>query len=162
MKLSRLLVGVISLLWAVVFVATLYIVINNTRGYLERQMEAHAQDTATSLGLSITQGKVFDDPIAIELMTSAIFDRGYYSEIAVKKPTGQDVFRKRVDLVVQGVPTWFIDAFSLPTPRMTAAVMDGWVKAADIEVESHPGAGSTPGDRQRAATPGERHRSRRG
>ncbi len=139
MKLSRLLVGVISLLWGVVFIATLYIVINNTRGYLERQMEAHAQDTATSLGLSITQSKSFDDPIAIELMTSAIFDRGYYSEIGVKKASGETVFRKRVDLVVDGVPQWFMNSFSLPTPRMVASVMDGWVKAADIEVESHPG-----------------------
>jgi diguanylate cyclase (GGDEF)-like protein len=32
-----------------------------------------------------------------------------------------------------------MNSFSLPTPRMVASVMDGWVKAADIEVESHPG-----------------------
>lgn len=139
MKLSRLLVGVITLLWAVVFFATLYTVIQNTRGYLVQQMEAHAQDTATSLGLSITQSKSFDDPIAIELMTSAIFDRGYYSEIKVKRANGQEVFSKKVDIAVADVPQWFVDSFSLPAPRMSAAVMDGWVKAADIEVLSHPG-----------------------
>ncbi len=139
MKLSRLLVGLISLLWIVVFFATLYTVVNSTRDYLTRAMETHAQDTATSLGLSITQSKSFNDAVTIELMTSAIFDRGYYSEILVKKVTGEAIFKKRVEKAVEGVPSWFMNSFALPTPRMNAVVMDGWRKAAVIEVESHPG-----------------------
>ncbi len=139
MKLSRLLVGLISLLWVVVFVATLYTVVNSTRDYLHRAMESHAQDTATSLGLSITQSKSFNDPVTIELMTSAIFDRGYYSEIQVKKVTGESIYKKRVEKAVEGVPSWFVNSFALPTPRMNAVVMDGWRKAAIVEVESHPG-----------------------
>lgn len=139
MKLSRLLVAVITLIWIVVFVATLYTVVNSTRDYLGRSMAAHAQDTATSLGLSITQGKSVNDPIAIELMTSAIFDRGYYSEIQVKNNTGAPIFQKRVDIAVDGVPPWFMSAFPLPSPRMDSVVMDGWVRVASVEVESHPG-----------------------
>lgn len=140
MKLSRLLAGLISLLWIVVFVATLFTVVNSTRDYLRRSMQAHAQDTATSLGLSITQSKSFNDPVTIELMTSAVFDRGYFSEIQVKKITGgTPIFSKRVDIAVAGVPSWFMTAFTLPTPRMSAIVMDGWRKAAEVEVESHPG-----------------------
>lgn len=139
MKLSRLLVGLISLLWLVVFVATLYTVVNSTRDYLTRSMETHAQDTATSLGLSITQSKSFNDPVTIELMTSAIFDRGYYSEIQVNKVTGESIFKKRVEKAVEGVPQWFMSSFALPTPRMNAVVMDGWRKAAVVVVESHPG-----------------------
>jgi diguanylate cyclase (GGDEF)-like protein len=140
MKLSRLLVGLISLLWIIVFVATLYTVVNSTRDYLRRSMESHAQDTATSLGLSITQSKSFNDPVTIELMTSAVFDRGYFSEIQVNKVSGgEPIFKKRVDIAVQGVPAWFMQAFTLPTPRMNAVVMDGWRKAAVVEVESHPG-----------------------
>ena len=139
MKLSRLLIGLITLLWVVVFFATLYVVVHSTRDYLRRAMESHAQDTATSLGLSITQSKSFNDPVTIELMTSAIFDRGYYSEIEVKKITGEPIFKKRVDQTVQGVPAWFVKWFPLPAPRMNALVMDGWRKAAVVEVESHPG-----------------------
>ena len=139
MKLSRLLMGLIALLWVVVFFATLFVVVNSTRDYLSRSMESHAQDTATSLGLSITQSKSYNDPVTIELMTSAIFDRGYFSEIQVKKVTGESIFKKRVELAVEGVPTWFMASFKLPTPRMDAVVMDGWRKAAIVEVESHPG-----------------------
>ena len=139
MKLSRLLVGLISLLWWVVFFATLFVVVHSTRDYLLRATESHAQDTATSLGMSITQSKSFNDPVTIELMTSAIFDRGYYSEIQVKKITGESIFKKRVEQSVEGVPDWFVQSFKLPTPRMNAVVMDGWRKAAVVEVESHPG-----------------------
>lgn len=39
MKLSRLLVGLITLLWVVVFVATLFVVVHSTRDYLRRAME---------------------------------------------------------------------------------------------------------------------------
>ncbi len=139
MKLSRLLVGLISLLWVVVFFATLFVVVHSTRDYLRRATESHAQDTATSLGMSITQSKSFNDPVTIELMTSAIFDRGYYSEIQVKKLSGESIFKKRVEQAVEGVPDWFVNSFKLPTPRMNAVVMDGWRKAAIVEVESHPG-----------------------
>ncbi len=139
MKLSRLLVGLISALWVLVFFATLATVVNSTKDYLRRSMESHAQDTATSLGLSITQSKSFNDPVTIELMTSAIFDRGYYSEILVKKASGDAIYKKRVEKAVEGVPAWFMGMFVLPTPRMNAVVMDGWRKAAIVEVESHPG-----------------------
>lgn len=139
MKLSRLLMGLIAVLWVVVFFATLYVVVNSTRDYMRRATESHAQDTATSLGLSITHSKAFNDPVIMELMTSAIFDRGYYSEIEVKKVSGESIFKKRVEQAVEGVPAWFMNWFKLPVPRMNAVVMDGWKKAAVIEVESHPG-----------------------
>ncbi len=139
MKLSRLLMGLISLLWVVVFIATLYTVVNSTRDYLDSAMKSHAQDTATSLGMSITQSKSYNDPVTIELMTSAIFDRGYYSEIQVNKLSGEAIFKKRVQIAAEGVPQWFMSTFKLPTPRMNAVVMDGWRKAAIVEVESHPG-----------------------
>lgn len=139
MKLSRLLVSLISLLWVLVFIATLVIVINSTKDYLQKAMESHAQDTATSLGLSITHSGRVKDVQTVERMTAAIFDRGYYREILVKSMDGKELVAKRVEQAVKGVPGWFIDWFPLATPRMSAIVMDGWRQAAVIEVVSHPG-----------------------
>jgi diguanylate cyclase (GGDEF)-like protein len=139
MKLSRLLVSLISLLWVLVFIATLAIVINSTKDYLERAMESHAQDTATSLGLSITHAAGVKDVATVERMTAAIFDRGYYREIVVKSMDGKELVTKRVEEAVKGVPQWFIDTFALATPRMSAIVMDGWRQVASVEVVSHPG-----------------------
>lgn len=139
MKLSRLLVLLISLLWVLVFIATLATVIDSTRDYLQKAMESHAQDTATSLGLSITHSGRVRDVETVERMTAAIFDRGYYREILVKSMAGKELVAKRVEQAVKGVPQWFIDRFPLETPRMSAIVMDGWRQAATIEVVSHPG-----------------------
>lgn len=139
MKLSRLLISLISLLWVLVFFATLATVIDSTREYLQKAMESHAQDTATSLGLSITHSGRVRDVETVERMTAAIFDRGYYREILVKSMKGEALVTKRVEQAVQGVPQWFIEAFTLNTPRMDAIVMDGWRQAAKIEVVSHPG-----------------------
>ena len=139
MKLSRLLVSLISLLWVLVFIATLAIVIDSTKDYLQKAMESHAQDTATSLGLSITHSGRVKDVETVERMTAAIFDRRYYREILVKSTDGKILVKKSVEEAVKGVPDWFVDYFSLSTPRMSAIVMDGWRQAATIEVVSHPG-----------------------
>ena len=139
MKLSRLLVALISALWVLVFFATLAIVIESTKDYLQKAMESHAQDTATSLGLSISHSGRVKDPQTVERMTAAIFDRGYYREILLKSMDGKELVAKRVEQAVKGVPAWFIDIFPLATPRMDAIVMDGWRQAASIEVVSHPG-----------------------
>ena len=134
MKVSHLLAAIISLMWLLVFIATLAIVVNSTRDYLQRAMESHAQDTATSLGLSITHSAKTDDVATIDTMANAIFDRGYYREILVRKSNGQLLVSKRLEEAVQGVPEWFIKNFPLNTPRMDATVMDGWRQAARIEV----------------------------
>ena len=139
MKLSRLLLGLISLLWVLVFVATLAIVIKSTQDYLERAMESHAQDAATALGLSITHSAKIRDVTTIETMANALFDRGYYREILVKGTKGETIVSKQVDQAVKGVPEWFIRNLPLATPRMNATVMDGWRQVAVVEVVSHSG-----------------------
>lgn len=139
MKLSRLLVGLISLLWVLVFIGTLGIVVQSTKEFLQKTLESHAQDTATFLGLAITHSGRVKDVETVERMTAAVFDRGYYREILVKAMDGKVLVAKRVEQAVEGVPQWFIDWFALATPRMDSIVMDGWRQAAKIEVVSHPG-----------------------
>jgi diguanylate cyclase (GGDEF)-like protein len=139
MKLSRLLGGLISLLWVLVFIGTLAIVVQSTKDFLQKTLETHAQDTATFLGLAITHSGRVKDVETVERMTAAIFDRGYYREILVKAMDGKPLVTKRVEQAVEGVPQWFIHAFPLETPRESSIVMDGWRQAAKIEVVSHPG-----------------------
>lgn len=139
MKLSRLLISLISLLWVLVFIGTLAIVIQSTKEFLQKTLESHAQDTATFLGLAITHSGRVKDVETIERMTAAVFDRGYYTEILVKNMKGAPLVTKRVEQSVKDVPAWFIQSFPLQTPRMNAIVMDGWIQAAMIEVVSHPG-----------------------
>ncbi|GGI98573.1 GGDEF domain-containing protein [Shewanella hanedai] len=123
------------------FIGSSWININTTRNYLNEQMEIHAQDTATSLGLSITpylDGNS-SNAVIIETMIAAIFDSGYYETI-ILHDVDEDVVHQRANPVsVDGVPDWFIDTFSLNSPLAVTELNNGWNMAGTLSVKSHPG-----------------------
>ena len=55
MPLSRQLLLIVSAVLALGFVGALVINVHDTREYLSRQLESHAQDAATSLGVTLSQ-----------------------------------------------------------------------------------------------------------
>jgi diguanylate cyclase (GGDEF)-like protein len=139
MKLSRLLVTIISLLWLLIFIGTLTISTRNTRDYLESQMRSHAQDTATSLGLSLTTSLAANDLATMTSMVDAIFDRGYYQSIVIRSTSGNVLVERKQPLWVKDVPAWFTGMFTLAAPEGHALIMRGWNQAGSIDVVSHPG-----------------------
>jgi diguanylate cyclase (GGDEF)-like protein len=139
MTLSRQLIILITVLLVLVFIGTFFISVQNTRDYLESQLESHAQDTATSLGLSISKHIAEGDNATVTSMTDAIFDRGYYRLVMVEDMTGTPLVERRLALTLEGVPPWFVEQFSLSTPVGEAIVMSGWVQAGKVVVQSHPG-----------------------
>lgn len=139
MRLSRLLTSLISLLWLVIFIGILIISINNTRTFLDRQMESHAQDTATFLGLSISKSIVEEDLATITSMVDAVFDRGFYQEITVLDLSGDILLKRQQKFLVKDVPRWFIHFLKLKAPQGKSLIMKGWRQIGRIEVISHPG-----------------------
>jgi diguanylate cyclase (GGDEF)-like protein len=113
--------------------------LKRTRDFLINQMESHAQDTATSLGLSLTTLSHNSDIPAMEAMVSALFDRGYYRLIQVRDVKGTLLIDHRSDVSLEQVPTWFIRLIPLPLPAAEALIMDGWRQTGLVNVESHPG-----------------------
>ncbi|MDZ4245743.1 MAG: LapD/MoxY N-terminal periplasmic domain-containing protein, partial [Dehalococcoidia bacterium] len=81
MTLYRQLIIFTLVLFFLLFAGTWFAKIDSTRSFLVDQLESHAQDTATSLGLSISQHVVNNDMLTAELMINAVFDRGYYQMI---------------------------------------------------------------------------------
>ncbi|MFC4701988.1 EAL domain-containing protein [Glaciecola siphonariae] len=126
----------------IVFLGTLWMSTQNTRAFLEQQLNSHAQDTATSLGLSITPyiGTEDDLPI-IETMVNAIFDRGYYRSIALYDQNNQLVFEKTQSAGVADVPDWFISLFSITAPEAQTEINNGWNIVGSLRVLSNPGFG---------------------
>lgn len=110
-----------------------------TRQYLQNQMGSHAQDTATSLGLSISPYLDKSNLIIAETMASAIFDSGYYKNITLTDTEGKILFRLENSTNVQNVPSWFINAFSLHAPTMSSELNNGWIIAANLDVTNHTG-----------------------
>lgn len=139
MSLRRLLELVISFLFVTVFAGTMLISVNNTREYLREQMESHAQDTATSLALSITPAVTRGDWPVVNSMVDAIFDRGYYRELAIVSVEGHVIIERKLPVVIETVPQWFIRFIPLETPEGSALLTAGWKQAGRLTVKSHPG-----------------------
>jgi diguanylate cyclase (GGDEF)-like protein len=140
MSLSKqLYLGLIFVL-TLVFVSTLWINVVNTSHYINKQLASHAQDTATSLGLSI---KPFisnpDDLPMVDGMINAIFDSGYYQQVILKNNTGKIILEKTNPREMDAVPLWFMEFFPLSPPIGKTEVHAGWVKPKTLEIISHPG-----------------------
>ena len=137
MTLHRQLLLIILVLFSCMLVGTFTISLNNTRQYLMRQLESHAQDAATSLGLSLSPH--MNDPATMNAMVDAIFDRGYYQEIAIDSVDGKQIIKRVNPIQIKGVPDWFIALIPLKTPQADALIVDGWIESGKVRVRSHPG-----------------------
>lgn len=84
MSLSKQLYGIISIIFLIIFIGNFIISVNNTKEYLEIESTTKAQDTATSLGLSLKPLlKDKQDP-EIESIINAISNSGFYKEIRLE------------------------------------------------------------------------------
>ena len=139
MTLYRQLIIFTLVLFLVLFAGTWFAKLKSTRSFLVDQLESHAQDTATSLGLSISQYVMEDDMAAVESMVNAVFDRGYYRTIRFVDTKGSVLIERVLNVTIENVPQWFIRLVPLKTPETNANVMSGWRQAGTIYVKSHPG-----------------------
>lgn len=139
MTLYRQLLLVLLSLILLIFAGTLVLGVQGVRAFLANQLAAHAQDTATSLGLSLSPAFEADDRATMTAMVDAIFDRGYYRSIVLESVDGHPLLERRLEVVVEGVPDALVRWVPLDTPEAEALVMAGWRQAATVRVISHPG-----------------------
>jgi diguanylate cyclase (GGDEF)-like protein len=139
MTLYRQLIVIIIALFTACFLVSITISTGNLRSFFGEQLESHAQDTATSLGLSLSPYMQSNDTAVMSSMVDAIFDRGYYQTISVIAANGEPLIERSNSVTSEGVPSWFVDYIDLHLPAAEAMVMSGWKQAATVVVASHPG-----------------------
>ena len=139
LSLKTQIIGLILLFAVLSFFARLVVSINTTKEYMQDQMGSHAQDTATSLGLSIAPYLDENNHIIAETMISAIFDAGYYASIELKDNTGKVLISRTNPTTIATVPTWFLEYFPLLAPTRESQIHNGWQHAGAIYVTSHLG-----------------------
>ena len=133
---KQLLIG-ICLFTLVIFCGNFFATLESSREQYHNQLSAHAQDTATALGMSLTTN--IDDPVMTELMVNSIFDSGYFYRIQVIDiKTGKPIIARQNIPPSANVPGWFVRMVHLDPGRGEAMVMRGWSQAARVEVVSHP------------------------
>jgi EAL domain-containing protein (putative c-di-GMP-specific phosphodiesterase class I)/GGDEF domain-containing protein len=138
MSLSKQLLILISALFLIIFSVNFALSVSNIKAYLEGESQSHAQDTATSLGLSLSPYmNDTSDPI-IKTMVSAIFDMGYYREIRLVDANNQELIALNNDKTVEGVPGWFIDYLPMSPATAKSEISSGWKISGVVYVTVNP------------------------
>lgn len=157
MSLSKQLMMLISAMFLAIFAVNFILSLSSIRYYLEVESETHAQDTATSLGLSlrpflIERNKLYGDgepdPKALEnnralleTMVNPIFDRGYYKQILLKDIDGTVLVEKTNPTTFTTVPEWFVNLLPMSTATVHSDIDIGWIIGGQVQVSIHPGFG---------------------
>lgn len=138
MSLSKQLLLLISALFLLIFGVNLFSSIDNTKTYLENESQSHAQDTATSLGLSLS--RYMNDPTdpTIKAMVSAIFDMGYYGEIRLLDNNSNEIVKLVNDKQAEGVPAWFISLLPMSPAVADSEITSGWTISGIVYVSINP------------------------
>jgi len=127
---------------ALIFIALLVgieaIYVASARGNLENQLDAHANETATQLALSIGARMPVIDLSLINIMVSPVFDRGHFLSITVEDPKGEILFARRLDRRTTDVPAWFTGLVTLEGPQGEALITSGWRQLGRVLVRVHP------------------------
>lgn len=135
MTLSRQFIALLVIMFFLVFSGNYWSVLRNTREYLSLQLESHAQDAATSLGLSLTP--YTDSRPIMESMINAIFDSGNYSDIRLIDLDGNLVINRHNNIRAN-VPDWFSSLFPLKAPETETLITTGWQQKFHLLVRSDP------------------------
>lgn len=140
MTLSRQLVIAISMMFLAMLVGVETIHLKSANAHLQDQLESHAQDAATSLGLSLGILLNRGDYAIAETVINAAFDRGNYARIELTTLDKSEpvVSRRMPEHIDVSYPAWFAQLFPLSAPTAESLVSTGWTQLGKVRVTSHP------------------------
>ncbi|OOZ36417.1 LapD/MoxY N-terminal periplasmic domain-containing protein [Solemya velesiana gill symbiont] len=141
MSLSKQLFILISLMFLGIFAVNYVSSVKNIRSYLQDEAQVHAQNTATSLGLSLSPYIGDKSDTILETMINAIFDRGYYGEIVLEDSEGQVLVKKSNPETFQIVPNLFVKLLPMEISTAESEISSGWTIGGVVRVSVHPGIG---------------------
>ena len=141
MSLSKQLLILLSFVFFIVFSASFILSVGNIKNYLEVQSEFHVQDTATSLGLSISPYMVDEKDPMIRTMMNAIFDMGYYKEMRLEDIDGNELITLSNTEQIEGVPSWLINLVPMDVATAVSEISSGWNMSGTLHVTANPGYG---------------------
>jgi EAL domain-containing protein (putative c-di-GMP-specific phosphodiesterase class I)/GGDEF domain-containing protein len=139
MSLSKQLFFLMSFLFLIIFVVNYVTGVSNIKEYLQTEAKIHAEDTATSLGISL-QPYIHDkSDTMLPTLINAVFDRGYYGRITLSNLEDRILVNRENPITFGIVPSWFSNTLPLETVTAVREINSGWNLVAKVMVEVHPG-----------------------
>ena len=136
MSILRQLLLSVTLAIAVILLGALALNINAARQYLSSQLQVQSTDAAVSLALSLSQ-PANNEPVVQELLVSALFDGGHFSQVTLADPAGKVIVERRAPPAADGVPGWFKSLAPLQSEPATHAVSDGWTQVGTVTLQAN-------------------------
>lgn len=118
------------------FISTYGITLINARHFFMEQINSDAKDTASSLGLSLSQALANHDRAMMSSMVEAVFDNGYFSFIEVRDNQGKLLISRYAPTQESKVPNWFVELVEWPQAVQSAVIMKGWKQVGSVVVMS--------------------------
>lgn len=140
MSLLRQLLLSVTLAIAVILVGTIIFSVSSARQYLDTQLQAQSDSTATSLALTLSQ-PTNQDPSIRELLISVLFDSGEFRTIEFLDPTGRIMVRRELAGGVADsgafAPGWFSQMLPLQPHLAQRQVSDGWRQLGVVRLQAN-------------------------
>ncbi len=141
MSLSKQLLILIAFIFFIIFSVNFVLSMGNIKSYLEIESEVHVQDTATSLGLSLSPHMSDEQDPIIRTMMNAIFDMGYYKEIRLVDVDGKELVTLTNTHKIEGVPEWLISLMPMKVATAVSEISSGWNISGTLYVSTNPSYG---------------------
>ncbi|MGE5641334.1 MAG: EAL domain-containing protein [Clostridia bacterium] len=138
MTLGRQLAIAVSAMFLVALVGVQAIHLRSAQAHLQQQLDALAQDAATSLGLSLGVLMSTGDAAMAETVINPAFDRGHYEHIEYVSAAGESLVSKELRAEQGSYPQWFVGLFPLTSPTAESLVTAGWRQLGKVRVTVHP------------------------
>lgn len=120
--------------------STLYILSDSARRTLLTQLESHASDGATHLGLYLAPHLQQRDIATIETAVNVIFDSGFYQQVEVLDADGAVLYgRTHASDVPSRTPAWFVRLINIAPSTMKHDVTFKWQPVGSIHIRSRAG-----------------------
>lgn len=125
---------IFSILLFLLLSGVLYITFENTKEYSQAELYEKANNTASSLSLSMSQ--LHGDTTKMSTMANAVFDTGNYKEIYLEDIDGKRVFDKVNNIKATQVPSWFCNIIDIKPVEAVSEVSNGWNSFGVLHVVS--------------------------
>ena len=141
MTLFRQIASIFSMFIILIISSVMYLNFNSANQFIQNQLYTTSEDTATSLGLSLSMNIPEDGEnlSTMKTMVNAIFDRGYYESIILQDMEGNSLIENTNSIKVKNIPNWFIKNVDLKIPTAQSQISAGWMPYGVLSVKLHSG-----------------------
>ncbi len=121
-----------SLFLFLILLAVMALNFQSSTRYAEAELANNAQNTASSLSLSLANAK--GDLSTMATMINALFDSGYFQKIVLLDANDKLIHERQMPSELSDIPAWFRSLYTLKSPLATATVSSGWNPIGTIKV----------------------------